>query len=220
MLKSWIFGRTLSSPFACSTSFKAIATSKSMDNTIVRGPADRKHEVPNVFTPPHPKAHHSTHSKHQRDISNIKKREGPMGTTPGRLAGTAEPFLLWHFFLLASLSDAASFSWSGSLLTSLNFDNPSCWQLRSRKPDTPSPDKLLSLLSLLPYSLDSTFLFPSSLSTLPYSLHFPSLWKPLVFSLLYSFRFSILFTLHFPILCTSRLFLLFTSLLSSFPFSV
>ena len=42
----------------------------------VRGPADRKHEVPNVFTPPHPKAHHSTHSKHQRGIINIKKREG------------------------------------------------------------------------------------------------------------------------------------------------
>ena len=142
-----------------------------------------------------------------------------METTPGRLAGTAEPFLLWHFFLLTSLSDAAAFSLSGSLLTTLNFDNPSCWQLPSRKPDTLSPDKLLSLLSLLPYSLDSTFLFPSSLSTLPYSLHFPSLWKPLVFSLLYSFRFSILFTLHFPILCTSRLFLLFTSLLSSFPFA-
>ena len=71
----------------------------------------------------------------------------------------------WHFLLSTSLSDAATFSWSGLLLTFLNPDGPSCRQLWSQWLDTLfSPDKLFLLsccllkpMSFQPLSVDVSF---------------------------------------------------------------
>ena len=83
-----------------------------------------------------------------RPGKGYKDKGEPISTTPDRRAGTAldcvgsRNLFFWHFFRLStSLSGAATFSWSGLLLTSLNLDSPSCWQLWSPRLDALfSPD--------------------------------------------------------------------------------